>query len=182
MRNEKYYIARSRDNNQNSLKHWKYVKKKRVNGKWRYYYDIKDALGFDEREAYRKAENEAANAEWRYNSAKKAEDAQAEYEADLRSRAYTKDFVDDVVGDAELDPKDPDYEAKKGMRTNYRSLGQAEGFIGTGFPDTAHQESLNLRAAEARKRYTQYKYSKTPLYKLEKAIDRGKKWFKKIFG
>jgi hypothetical protein len=27
------------------LYHWKYIKRKRVNGKWRYYYDIKDALG-----------------------------------------------------------------------------------------------------------------------------------------
>lgn len=33
------------------LYHFKYVKKKKVNGKWRYYYDIKDALGYDERAA-----------------------------------------------------------------------------------------------------------------------------------
>lgn len=33
------------------LMHWKYIKKvRRSNGKWRYYYDIKDALGYDERE------------------------------------------------------------------------------------------------------------------------------------
>lgn len=37
--------------NDNELYHWKYTRKERVNGKWRYYYDdIKDELGFDERE------------------------------------------------------------------------------------------------------------------------------------
>lgn len=41
----------------------KYIKKKKVNGKWRYYYDIKDALGFDERDA-------AGDAVREYNRAK----------------------------------------------------------------------------------------------------------------
>lgn len=27
------------DSNKNSLKHWKYIKREKVNGKWRYYYD-----------------------------------------------------------------------------------------------------------------------------------------------
>lgn len=48
------------------LKHWKYVKKKKVNGKWRYYYDIKDALGYDERAKAAKSIRE-------YNKAAKAE-------------------------------------------------------------------------------------------------------------
>ena len=41
----------------------KYIKKKKVNGKWCYYYDIKDALGFDERDA-------AGDAVRNYNRAK----------------------------------------------------------------------------------------------------------------
>lgn len=37
--------------NRNDICHWKYIKKvRRSDGKWRYYYDIKDALGYDERE------------------------------------------------------------------------------------------------------------------------------------
>ena len=36
---KEYYAIRRGDNNQNSLKHWKYVKREKVNGKWRYYYD-----------------------------------------------------------------------------------------------------------------------------------------------
>lgn len=36
---KQYYAVRTGDNNQNSLKHWKYVKREKVNGKWRYYYD-----------------------------------------------------------------------------------------------------------------------------------------------
>lgn len=41
------------------LCHWKYIKKVRKNGKWRYYYDIKDALGYNKRK-------DAANAMYRY--------------------------------------------------------------------------------------------------------------------
>ena len=35
-----------RDDASNSLQHWKYKYKKRVNGKWRYFYDVGPA-GFD---------------------------------------------------------------------------------------------------------------------------------------
>ena len=45
------------------LCHWKYIKKVKKNGKWRYYYDVKDALGFDER-------HNAAGAIRRYEKAK----------------------------------------------------------------------------------------------------------------
>lgn len=48
---------------QNELKHWKYIKKKKVNGKWRYYYDIKDALGYDERDAFYKTAGEYIRAD-----------------------------------------------------------------------------------------------------------------------
>ena len=44
------------------LMHWKYIKRVKKNGKWRYYYDeeslkrdIKDKLGYDERERFQKA-------------------------------------------------------------------------------------------------------------------------------
>lgn len=51
------------------LKHWKYVKREKKNGKWVYYYDtkqlkndVKDALGYDEREARNNAIKENNNA------------------------------------------------------------------------------------------------------------------------
>lgn len=34
-----YYAIRTNDNPNNSLKHYKYIKREKVNGKWRYYYD-----------------------------------------------------------------------------------------------------------------------------------------------
>lgn len=36
---KQYYAVRRDDNNQNTLKHYKYIKREKVNGKWRYYYD-----------------------------------------------------------------------------------------------------------------------------------------------
>lgn len=49
--------------NSDELYHWKYIKKKKVNGKWRYYYDIKDALGYTKRDKLDKAINEYTKAD-----------------------------------------------------------------------------------------------------------------------
>lgn len=49
------YRGNENFNNANSLQHWKYLKKEKVNGKWRYYYDYKqlgDDLGVDELQRY----------------------------------------------------------------------------------------------------------------------------------
>lgn len=54
----KHYI----DLEENEIMHWKYVKREKLsNGKWRYYYDadqLKDDLGFDERDRYKKIKSE----------------------------------------------------------------------------------------------------------------------------
>ena len=56
-----YYYGR--DPRSRSLKHFKYISKKKVNGKWRYYYDtkklkkdVKNVLGYDEKAAMDKAD------------------------------------------------------------------------------------------------------------------------------
>ena len=59
---KQYYAVQRTGEKKNELTHWKYIKReKRPNGKWRYYYDkkalkddIKDKLGYDEREALEK--------------------------------------------------------------------------------------------------------------------------------
>jgi hypothetical protein len=70
-----YYVGK--DMNANDLTHWKYIKREKVNGKWRYYYKddktgrdtyvkkpdlktkvtaaVQDKLGYDEREAAKNA-------------------------------------------------------------------------------------------------------------------------------
>lgn len=48
-----YVAIIKRTGSSDELQHWKYISKKKVNGKWRYYYDVdklKDDLGYDERE------------------------------------------------------------------------------------------------------------------------------------
>ena len=47
---------------EDELMHWKYITKKRVNGKWRYYYDNKDILGYDKETAYNQASYKYQNA------------------------------------------------------------------------------------------------------------------------
>lgn len=47
------YRAVVKRKSDNELMHYKYIKRERgKNGKWRYYYDVKDALGYDERKQY----------------------------------------------------------------------------------------------------------------------------------
>lgn len=62
-----YIITNGQLHSTDELMHWKYIKRERVNGKWRYYYDkasakadfenskLGDALGYDERKAFRDA-------------------------------------------------------------------------------------------------------------------------------
>lgn len=50
-------VVRRTDDHLEHKKNFKYIKKKKVNGKWRYYYDIKDALGFDEADEYNTAKS-----------------------------------------------------------------------------------------------------------------------------
>lgn len=78
------FVVRRTDND---LQHFKYIKKKKVNGKWRYYYDIgpgygivdgqkmssvkgyskfQDLMGQDEKDRYDRAVNRVARAERNY--------------------------------------------------------------------------------------------------------------------
>lgn len=54
------------------LQHWKYLKKEKINGKWRYYYDLdqlKDDIGVDERKAYIKDRDRYEMLDKEYNAA-----------------------------------------------------------------------------------------------------------------
>ena len=67
--------------------HWKYIKKKKVNGKWRYYYNkgqLKDDLGFDELKTYNKAKSTYENAAQKRSDTKQAVD-----DFERRSRNYS---------------------------------------------------------------------------------------------
>lgn len=75
MSNQNYYGIQKSDY-QSSLSHFKYIKRVKKNGKWRYYYDkkslkrdIKDKLGFDERDAYRRAKRETLAEKEKYDKA-----------------------------------------------------------------------------------------------------------------
>lgn len=69
--------------NDDELMHWKYVKKKRVNGKWRYYYDDSE-----------------------YKNAKKEHDqAKLDHEVAKGVTEYTKNNFEEQKADAEKDGK-----------------------------------------------------------------------------
>lgn len=64
-----YIITRAPDTS-DELYHWKYIKRvKGKNGKWRYYYDFKDLLGYDERDVYKKAKKNYKKSKTDYEDA-----------------------------------------------------------------------------------------------------------------
>ena len=72
MNNPNSHYAIHRTGSENELKHWKYVKRERVNGKWRYHYDVdqlKDDVGVDELKSYKSAKNKYEIAQEKYNDA-----------------------------------------------------------------------------------------------------------------
>jgi hypothetical protein len=120
--------------NTDELQHaFKYIKKKRVNGKWRYYYDIKDALGYDERSAagdavraydraiqnakgYQKLRTTPGQEKW-YDIEKDARLVQEASDAGKRARAAVEKYSKTPLG--KLDKLGSKIDAGRAMVSNW---------------------------------------------------------------
>ena len=140
----------------------KYIKKvKTKNGKYRYIYDVKDALGFDEREAYRKAQSKA-------DEAKKRHDHMLDVKESVNDDAWYK-FRNDPLGGEER------YRTTASGRVESTVDAMNRKVWGKGGTYQAMTTSRNIANT------AQKAYSKTPLYKLERASAKGKKFLDKLF-
>lgn len=146
---QKFYLSVDRSK---QLKHWKYIKKVRRNGRWVYYYDaekLKDDLGFDEREA--------------------RDEAQRKYETS-RLKSYV----------AEQNLK-KGYAEGKSVTGYGLSMDEKSAIVKRAdeIYKATNKETVNLAkeyAAASRK------YANTPLGKLESFINKGARFLEKIFG
>lgn len=138
-----------------AMQHWKYIKKKKVNGKWRYYYDIKDALGYDEREARDKAAT---------NYSKATKDAY-----DFQDHVSTQN-TNAIIGH---DPYTGAPVYTKGGKERIQDL------------EKQKQEKFKKAADAGKAASdAQKEFAKTPLGKLENLeskVKKAKKWLKGIF-
>lgn len=166
-----YYAIRRDDSDHNSLKHWKYVKKKKVNGKWRYYYDIKDAMGYDERERYNQAISNVTNAEREKNQARDNYNSVQKHYTD---KYYRGEYVDLNTG-ALKEHVQPHYEEEVAKHVT---------------PMYKKYEAKEAQYTKAGQEFCKAKeeYMKTPLgkidnlsYTVKKGVEAVSKWFKKIF-
>lgn len=106
--------------------HWKYIKKKRVNGKWRYYYDVKDALGYDERGA-------AGDAVREYNRAKTNADNYNKIQSDpTRVKWYNQSKSDQMYKDAAKAGKKASEALKKYYKTPLGKIDRLDDKIDSG--------------------------------------------------
>lgn len=142
------------------LYHWKYVHKEKVNGKWRYYYEIdkhkedikasvKDAMGYDEKA--------------RLAVTKEGHDEYAQKKLDAEKK------FDDAYN-ASKNGQPSDYNTllidKNRMRDSFNEYKNADGIY------QQRKKSYETALAE---------YQKTPLSKIEKAAEKGKAFLRKLF-
>lgn len=175
------------------LVHFKYIKREKVNGEWRYYYDkgsigrsIKKAVGIDARNAYRSARDAAVAAE---NAHKEAYAAKRKEAAEATAAAKKLEDVKNAKNDG------PEYESpamklarsKLAKEEATRSAKEAANEYATQAAEAAEANKKNAEAAkksvEAQKKAQEAlkKYYKTPLGSLKFLSDKGKELLYKIF-
>lgn len=129
------------------LMHWKYIKRVKKNGKWRYYYDeeslkrdIKDKLGYDERERLQKANKQYEKA---VNNAKKADTKTSDQlnkfmnnPMPVRQRVAMRKAYDDALKESEKATKKAEkaYEKVEKLKDEYSKtpIGKANEFVQKG--------------------------------------------------
>ena len=151
------------DLDEDEIMHWKYIKKeKRPNGKWRYYYDtdqLKDDLGYDERDRMNKA-----NAEYQALTA----------DANKFKEHVTKQYY-------ELGTQDPYSEYRYYSEKEYKYLSKLSA---TEADKLKKAEEAGRKAAKATSDF--YNTPLGKLTKVEKKVKNGLKavgkFFSKLFG
>lgn len=142
------------DLDEDEIMHWKYIKKeRRPNGKWRYYYDWKDALGFDERDRYRNAARENAVAQHELWSVK-------------QNNANTRPYIRDPF-------------APGGLRDNPKYASNQHVLSNT----TARAEKAGRDYLSAKSDYMKTPLGKLEKTKdtIKKGVQKVKSWFKGLF-
>ena len=108
------------------VQHWKYIKKVKKNGKWRYYYDVKDALGYDER-------GEAGDAVREYNQAKENAKSYNEIQHDpTRVKFYNQSKSDQLFKEADAAGKKASEALKKYYKTPLGKIDRLDDKIDNG--------------------------------------------------
>lgn len=119
-------MSKKKTDDSDELKHWKYIKKKKVNGKWRYYYDVKDALGYDERAR-------AANAVYKYNKNSHNANAYNKIQGDpTREKWYDQKKSDQMYRVAQNSGKMASYAMNKYYKTPLGKLDRLDDKLDSG--------------------------------------------------
>lgn len=172
-------VVRKQPTDDNLQHGFKYIKKKKVNGKWRYYYDVKDALGYDERAA----RDKAAVA---YEKAKKDRKNYENYKTDANNKIADRRLKKDGSG---YRPK-TEYEKyltserekeSDRFQQKVRDAGKAYSKADDTYKKTALGKIESAKNyADYVKEDVSYKAKKT-IKQAKKQIKKGKKFLSKLF-
>lgn len=167
------YYGRENFNSNSSLQHWKYIKRVRVNGKWKYYYDadqLKKDLGVTARKEANRAHDKAMLTDSAYKlSTDNLKAAQENAKKNVKTKIIAtykkkggKNELTSIKSTKEVSP-----EAR-------RKLAYAE--------RDAYQWRQQAEKAKQAYYEKQSAYHKTPLGKLSKFVNKAKTKVEKILG
>lgn len=169
----KYYGKQTCSNS--DLQHWKYTSKKRVNGKWRYFYDyydgnvghlIRDKLGYDER-------RDAAYARsWRDTVTKGIKEVEGEIAGldDQKSKQNLQNFIDynlnptlesateEVIEKVRAYQDTPLYKIENFANKVKNGEGIVNKLLNTVLKKVINQSSTGKELSDVEKKYARVKY------------------------
>lgn len=181
--NNQYYgtvIVKKKNPNDDELQHFKYIKREKKNGKWRYYYDteslkndIKDKLGYDEKERLNSAKAEYDKYGYNTDDLELALKRSKEREQDAESRYQDAKYFSD--------PNNPATKSDdKGYVAAMRKLSdsQINDLKNKAVSERSKQESGRKAIADYAR--AQKEYNSTLLGISEATVNRGKKLIDKL--
>ena len=176
-----YYVGS--DVSDDQLMHWKYIKREKVNGKWRYYYDTGKKEKIAAGNAKSKVRDAAQNASFhkkRYDEVKSKVDSGEFFDKDHGNDSivepYRNAYLKSLQG-----YENAKVQAKKAQqiyaKTPLSKIENAKAKVDAGKKSAA---KFLEDAKEAVVDKINSAYSKTVIGKIDITVDKGKKWLKDL--
>lgn len=187
----------------NELKHWKYIKKEKVNGKWRYYYNVGDMQEDMQKAKEQAKEQLGLNAKQEMQNSKsyldksKAQEssAKSKYDASRKDLLNAKNRYDAAKAKNDLEK----YNLKSAFKimtgdkqeaARRSNLNKEENYAKAQYDKAKSTEKARKNEYTKSKISTSYakkdyeksvkKYKNTPISKMKKYVDKGRNKLAKI--
>ena len=182
----------------NELKHWKYIKKEKVNGKWRYYYNVGDMQEDMQKAKEQAKEQLGLNAKQEMQNSKsyldksKAQEsaAKSKYDVSRKDTLNAKNRYDAAKAKNDLKSVFKIMTGDKQEAARRSNLNKEENYAKAQYDKAKSTEKARkneytkstINTSYAKKAYEQSvkKYKNTPVSKMKKYVNKGRNKLAKI--